>query len=132
MKLRKETFLLGALLIIGLILSGCSGVNYGTPAPAVQPPVNPPQTSGTGASTFSVNINNFAFSPSSLTIKQGDTVVWTNSDTPTHTITSDIGSELASNEIAAGQTFSHTFNTAGTFSYHCSIHSSMKATIIVQ
>jgi len=67
-----------------------------------------------------------------LTIKEGDTVVWTNMDSMSHTIKSDSGSELSSNSLSNGQTYSHTFNSVGTFNYHCSIHPSMKAKIIVQ
>lgn len=91
-------------------------------------------TGGTGgAQTHSVSINNFAFSPASLTINKGDTVVWTNmqSGTP-HTVTSDSGSELGSGQLSTGSSYSHTFNTAGTFAYHCSIHPTMHGTVIVQ
>ncbi len=91
---------------------------------------NPPSSSGT-PQTNNVAINNYAFSPSTLNIKVGDIVIWTNNQDIPHTITSDSGNELASSSIPSGQTFSHTFNTAGTFAYHCSIHPSMKGTIIV-
>ena len=79
-----------------------------------------------------ITIQGFAFSPSALTISAGDTVKWTNLDSASHTITSDSGSELASPSFGNGQTYSHTFNTTGTFSYHCSIHSTMKGKIIVE
>ena len=87
-------------------------------------------TTGTGQ-TYNVAIQNFAFSPASMTIHAGDTVVWTNMDSTAHTVTSDSGSELASQSIGNGQTYSHTFNTAGTYTYHCSIHPSMHGTITV-
>jgi len=79
-----------------------------------------------------IEISNFAFVPSEITIKSGETVTWTNNDSTPHTITSDSGNELDSGSISPGQTYSHTFNTAGTFDYHCSIHTSMKAKIIVE
>jgi amicyanin len=82
--------------------------------------------------TYSVDISGFAFSPSTLTIKSGDSVTWTNHDSTSHTVTSDTGSELSSQQIPNGETYSHTFNTAGTYSYHCSIHPSMKGKVIVQ
>ncbi len=87
-------------------------------------------TGGTG--THYVNISGFAFSPSTLTISAGDTVTWTNMDSASHTITSDSGTELASSSISNGGTYSHTFNTKGTFGYHCSIHTTMKGTIVVE
>ena len=82
--------------------------------------------------TKEVTIIDFGFMPKVLTIKAGDTVVWTNSDTTSHTITSDSGTELDSETLAVGQTYSHTFNTAGSFSYHCTIHPLMKAKIVVK
>src|SRR3989344_8698310 len=45
------------------------------------------------AQEYMINIANFAFSPSSLTIKVGDSVTWTNRDSSAHTVTSDSGSE---------------------------------------
>ncbi len=80
----------------------------------------------------SVEMSNFAFSPATLTIKVGDTVTWTNKDSVQHTVTSDSGSELGSSPIPTGQSYSHTFSSAGTFAYHCSIHTTMHGTIIVQ
>ncbi|MEK6917789.1 MAG: plastocyanin/azurin family copper-binding protein [Nanoarchaeota archaeon] len=53
-------------------------------------------------------------------------------DSAPHTVTSDSGSELNSGTISNGGVYSHTFNTAGTYKYHCAFHTSMKATVIVQ
>jgi plastocyanin len=92
------------------------------------PPVNQ-----SAPQTYDVTIQNFAFSPANLSIKAGDTVRWTNRDsTAYHTVTSDSGgSELISDVLGDGASFSHKFTTAGTFPYHCSIHTSMKGTITV-
>ena len=79
-----------------------------------------------------IEIKNFAFSPSTLTINLGDTVTWTNEDSAPHTVTSNSGTELSSGTLSNGKTYSHTFNTAETFEYHCEIHNSMKAKVIVQ
>ena len=93
----------------------------------------PENTSTSGTSqTYNISTQNFAFSPSTLTIKQGDTVKWTNKDSSSHTITSDSGTELSSPNFGRDGIYSHTFNTAGTFAYHCAIHSNMKGTIIVE
>jgi plastocyanin len=74
-----------------------------------------------------------AYNPNPLTIVHGDRVVWTNADSTTHTVTSDLPSaELGSGNIAAGATYSHTFNTAGTFLYHCDVGGhDMTGTIVV-
>lgn len=76
-----------------------------------------------------VSIKNFAFSPSELVIKKGDTVVWTNNDSAPHTIS---GSGFQSNDLANGQSYSFTFSTIGTFDYICGVHPSMKGKIIVE
>lgn len=79
-----------------------------------------------------VNIQNFAFSPATLTVAVGTTVTWTNLDSVTHRLLSDSGGEIDSPSMNNGDTYTHTFSTAGTYAYHCSIHTSMKGTVIVQ
>lgn len=83
-------------------------------------------------STHDVFIQNIAFNPGSLTIKAGDTIIWTNMDNVAHTVTSDSGTELHSGTLSTGDTYSHIFTKAGTYTYHCSIHTMMKGTVIVQ
>jgi plastocyanin len=87
-----------------------------------------PKTSAQG--TEAVTIAGFAFSPAALTIEAGTTVTWTNQDSATHTATADDGSFDTGN-IAQGQSVSITFDTPGTFTYHCSIHPNMVASITV-
>lgn len=86
-----------------------------------------------GGSTAGVAISGFAFSPSSVTFPASNsvTVTWTNHDGVTHTVTSDVGGQFDSGNISSGSTFSMTFPTKGTYSYHCSIHTYMKGTITV-
>jgi plastocyanin len=74
---------------------------------------------------------NFAFSPATLTVKTGTKVTWTNSDSVTHTVTADQGT-FDSGGLSPGSSFSFTFTKTGTYSYHCNIHHSMTATVIVQ
>ncbi len=135
-----KTNLIMVLAIIGVLIAGgavyfLTQQNY---QPATNnnqnnsPATNPPSSVSAVAQTYNIEISNFVFSPSSLTIKKGDTVIWTNKDLMSHTITSDSGSELESARFGRAETYSHTFNTAGTFSYHCSVHSTMKGTIIVE
>ncbi len=114
----KKGYIL-VVLVLSLLIAGCSSnTQNNNPSPA---------TTGNN-----IEINNFAFSPSELTINQGDTVTWTNKDSVKHSITSDSGSELGSSLLSTSETFSHTFNTVGTYNYHCSAHPSMTAKIIVQ
>jgi plastocyanin len=77
-----------------------------------------------------VSIANLAFNPSSIDVKVGDTVTWTNNDNVGHTVTGDGG--LDSGTIEPGGTFSKKFDTAGTYQYHCSVHPSMTGTVVVK
>lgn len=79
-----------------------------------------------------ITIADFAFAPQTITVKKGSTVIWTNEDSVGHTVTSDTGSELDSALLSKGQSYSKTFNQAGTFSYHCTPHPNMKGTVIVE
>ena len=88
-------------------------------------------TPGAGAKSASVTIKDFEFTPATVTIAVGGTVTWTNNGPSTHTATADDGS-FDSGNLSQGKTFSHTFQAAGTFTYHCSIHPFMTATVIVQ
>jgi plastocyanin len=77
-----------------------------------------------------VSIVDFAFQPASVEIATGGTVTWTNTGQAPHTVTADDGS-FDSGTLSPGATFSQTFATAGTFTYHCNIHPQMTATVIV-
>ena len=122
----------GAILIVVLVtviaVCGCTGSG-----PSPQPPATQTQAPGTAT----VAIQNFAFVPASITVPKGTTVTWTNQDPADHQIASDTqggnagGALFMSNSLPKGAVYSHTFDTPGTYAYHCSIHPSMKATIIV-
>lgn len=77
-----------------------------------------------------VTIQNMAFAPQNLQVKVGQTVTWTNKDQRTHTVTSDTGA-FDSGNVASNGSYSFTFTKAGTFPYHCNIHTSMKAQVTV-
>ncbi len=81
--------------------------------------------------TYTVDIEDFSYKTKTLSIKKGDTVVWTNKDSAGHTVTSDSGNELDSSPLNRGASYSHTFTETGTFDYHCKPHPYMKGTIIV-
>jgi plastocyanin len=82
------------------------------------------------ADSGSVTIQNFAFNPSPLNVPVGSTVTWTNADGSAHTTTSDNGA-WDSGALSNGAHFSFTFTQAGTYTYHCAIHSYMHGTIVV-
>jgi plastocyanin len=71
----------------------------------------------------------YGFSPATLTIRVGTTVVWKNMSSVPHTITSDDGQTFDSGNIAPGGTFTFKFTVAGSYPYHCNIHPYMRATV---
>ena len=77
-----------------------------------------------------VEIENFAFGPDSITVTVGTNVTWTNMDESGHTVTSDDG-DFDSGDLWQNDTFSFTFETAGTYAYHCTPHPGMTGTITV-
>ena len=128
--------LLGAsALLLALAAAACS--TGSSPAPATVAPTTAsaaPAASAAGspaAAGTGVTIKGFAFSPTTLTVSPGTTVVWTNEDSTGHTVTAVDGS-FDSKTLDSGATFSQAFPTAGTFAYHCTIHSSMTGTILVK
>lgn len=84
-------------------------------------------------SIFRVSIAGFAFSPATVTVKQGDVVVFTNNDSVQHTVTSDTGAFTGGSVAPGNELTVATANLAkGTYAFHCAIHPSMHGTIIVQ
>jgi len=82
------------------------------------------------AANQQVTVQGFAFAPASITVNTGDSVTWTNKDSAAHTVTADGGS-FDQPLPASGGTATITFNTAGTFPYHCTIHPNMHGTVVV-
>ena len=151
--------ILGILLLAAIIAAGCTSPSPGPapvttqpPAPATTVPVTTvattatttvattvatPQTTAPATQTtpvslppVAITVQNFAFSPASVSVPAGTTVIWTNRDAAPHQIASDTGAFMG-NPIGRGSSYSFTFTTPGTFPYHCSIHPSMKGTITV-
>jgi len=117
-----------AVLIWGFSTSwGKKGI-YSTSSPSPTAETNSTPISGEA----SVSAKNFAFNPSQITVTSGTKVTWTNNDSTAHTITSDDGKFTSSGQIQPGKTYEVTFSTPGTFAYHCSIHTTMKAQVIVK
>ena len=100
------------------------------PEPA-QPAPKRQRTSAKAAGSGSVTIADFQFTPAQITINQGDTVTWTNNGPAAHSATVPDGS-FDTGIFPAGQSRTHTFSDAGTFSYICTPHPNMHGTIVVQ
>ena len=126
--LRKS---LVAALAAGVVLAGCSAsrptAGTSTSMPMASMSVTAPAAPVNGDQ---VNIDSFAFVPATLTVRAGSTVTWTNHDEEPHTVAASDGS-FHSPGMGTGGKFSHTFATAGTFDYVCSIHPMMHGTVVV-
>ena len=84
------------------------------------------------AQTNKVVMQDFVFSPGTITVKKGTAVTWTNNDQVAHTVTESDGQQgPSSGNVAPGASYSFTFNTVGTFKYRCTIHASMTGTVMV-
>ena len=92
-------------------------------------------TASSGAAKAAVTIKGFAFSPTSLEVTKGTVVTFTNTDSAAHTVTSGANGTKDGKfdkQLAASAAESVTFDTAGTFEYFCTIHASMKGTVVVK
>jgi plastocyanin len=80
--------------------------------------------------TKTVRITATAFKPASVTIATGSAIKWSNTDTKTHQVVANSGA-FASPMITAGRTWTHTFNTAGTYRYHDALHPALTGKVVV-
>jgi plastocyanin len=79
-----------------------------------------------------VSIDNFTFTPQSLTVKAGTTVTWTNKDDIPHGIAATNNAFKRSLALDTDDSFSFTFTTPGTYQYFCYVHPHMTGTIVVE
>jgi plastocyanin len=125
---RWLALLLGCLAL-ALVAAGCGGDdddNGGGGGGGQQQA--PAATSGGG----DVTMKDIKFNPSKVTIKKGQTVVWTNDDSVGHDVTADGFKSGDPGGIEGGQTFQHKFPKKGTFKYQCSVHPGMTAEVVVK
>ncbi len=85
-----------------------------------------------GPAAAAVSIDNFTFSPPSLTVKAGTTVTWTNRDDIPHGIASSNNAFARSKAMDTDDSYSFTFTTPGTYQYFCYVHPHMVGPIVVQ
>jgi len=126
-QMNRPTMWVVGLVAGAIVLAACSGSTGGS-APTTAPDVTTTSTSEDGGG---ISIEGFAFGPDDLSISVGETVTWTNNETGVpHTVVSDDG-VWQSDTLSPGDSFSFTFDQPGTYTYFCSIHPSMTATITV-
>ena len=94
-----------------------------------------PYNNGRGGSSQAnqVYIQDNMFSPASISVSKGTTIIWTNKDNIVHTVTSNTNL-FDSGDMGKGKTYSRTFSGAGSFAYNGKYHVSMgmTGTVIVR
>jgi plastocyanin len=84
-----------------------------------------------GAVPNSIEVKDFMFMPTTLTVNAGDKVTWVNRDDEPHTVVSDTGM-FRSSAMDTDESFSFKFDKPGTYRFTCSIHPRMVGTIVVK
>jgi plastocyanin len=121
---RALTAALAAAVVLGTAAGGGADSERSSDAPAASE-----QKSG------GVTIKTFAFDPDPVSVEAGTTVTWTNSDEILHTVTSgerDSADGMFDIQLdRPGSVGEHTFDTPGTYAYHCSVHPGMDGVVEV-
>jgi plastocyanin/sugar lactone lactonase YvrE len=102
-----------------------------SPSVTPDPAGTPDSGGGRSAGAVAIEIKNFAFNQSSVTVPVGTTVTWTNHDTASHTVTA-AGGAFDSGNLSPGQSYSFTLEQTGSFAYACNYHPNMQGTVVVQ
>ena len=110
-----------AVAIIGLVLIAIATVALPRESSAADNPA-----------PVAIKIDNFSFTPQTLTVPAGTLVTWTNQDDIPHTVVSEDKTTFKSHALDTDEKFSFTFTKPGTYTYFCSIHPKMTAHIVVQ
>ncbi len=120
------------MVVVGFIVLRSKSENAGT-ADKVSNNSSDAGSSQEAIKVDKVTIADFAFSPAKISVKKGSTVTWTNQDSVKHNISPDNASDdfKASELLGKGESYSFTFNKVGTYTYHCTPHPTMKASVEV-
>lgn len=141
--------------VIAVVLAGCAGdaTDASDPGSAAQDPApeddaiveqpdepaadasvdeEPADRAGDHATEVAIRDDDgFIFAPTEITVAVGDAVTWVHDGRITHTATAEDGS-FDSGDLAAGDTFTETFDEAGTYPFFCRFHGSMRGTVTVE
>jgi plastocyanin len=125
--------LLMACLALGLVGAGCGDDDDDGGGGGGETTEAPSADGGTPAGGGTeVSMENIKFNPTDVTIKPGETVTWVNDDSVGHDVTGDDFKSGDPGGMQNGATFEHTFETAGTFDYVCTVHPGMKGSVTVK
>jgi plastocyanin len=129
---------LGAVLLLAACSSSAATVAPSAAAPTAEASTAAGASAAGGAACsesaaagqVAVSIKDFAFAPADITAKVGQVITFTNNDSAPHTATLDDGS-CSTGTISPGTSDGLMFSVAGTYPFHCKIHTNMKGTITV-
>jgi len=112
-----------------LVAAALGAATAGMTAAVVLPGLaqNAPQ-----AAAGAISIDNFTFTPQTLTVKAGTTVTWTNRDDIPHGIAAENNAFAKSKALDTDDSYAFTFTTPGTYKYFCYVHPHMTGTIVVE
>lgn len=140
--MKKSTLAISLVVVFALIVGSAVWLSLNRPSNTASTgtPTNTQSVSGatdmTNKASVAIAIRDMSYSPSRLKITKGTKVTWTNNDTVGHNVVASVPSSSgglpASNALfGRGETFSHTFETVGVFTYHCTPHPFMKGSVEV-
>ncbi|MDX6658497.1 MAG: hypothetical protein QOH62_3290 [Solirubrobacteraceae bacterium] len=124
------------LALLALTAAGC-GSSSNSSSSSSGSSSTPATTTGAATSsggtaaksgTVTIDMQNIAFNPKTVTVKVGQTVKWVNKDDVPHNVT---GGPLKSSTFNKGGSYAYTPKKAGTISYVCTIHPGMTGTLTV-
>jgi plastocyanin len=122
-------------LLVAILLLGCASQQQPSQQPPAQQPSGQPpggnQTPPPNANEVTVQLIGFKFDPADIEVSAGTKVTWVNNDPARHTVTFDNG-EFDTGDFPHGDSRSYVFNKAGNYTYHCTVHPSMKGSVTVR
>src|SRR5580692_5796651 len=121
-KMRKLAFSFAALMVVLLAFGLLTSTHL--KLAASQP--------GDSGNQYQVNIDNFSFTPTTISVPVGAKVTWTNKDDVPHTVVSTNKAFPHSPALDTDQSFSCAFAKAGSYEYYCSVHPKMAGKVVVQ
>jgi plastocyanin len=118
---RRWMHLLGAVVALTLLAAACGGD---------EPPTDADQGGGSSPSESSdLTIVDFGFSPTELSVTEGQTISINNTGDVAHTFTTDDG--VIDQTISPGETVDVALTGVASGGFHCRFHSQMTGTLTV-
>lgn len=123
----KSSFLIITIIVVAIVVIGLIGFAFYT---NFTKPQTLPTAETLTEKEVAVSIEDYKFSPANIVISKGTKVTWTNKDSSMHTATAS--GKFDSGDLDMGESYSFTFEEAGTFDYICTPHPYMVGKITVQ